>query len=52
MKLDNRPENLELWNRPYPPGQRVSDLVQWVVHEYPAEVAGLLAERKRQDEAA
>lgn len=26
---DNRPENLELWVRGQPPGQRVSDLVAW-----------------------
>lgn len=28
-KLDNRPENLELWLRGQPNGQRVSDLVAW-----------------------
>jgi hypothetical protein len=28
-KLNNRPENLELWCRSQPPGQRVSDLVKW-----------------------
>ncbi|MFI6225581.1 HNH endonuclease [Nocardia salmonicida] len=28
-KLDNRPENLELWLRGQPNGQRVSDLVEW-----------------------
>ena len=26
---DNRPENLELWTRQQPYGQRVSDLVRW-----------------------
>lgn len=26
-KLDNRPENLELWSRSQPPGQRISDKV-------------------------
>ena len=26
---DNRPENLELWARMSPPGQRVKDLVPW-----------------------
>ena len=28
-KLDNRIENLELWNIGHPPGQRISDLVAW-----------------------
>lgn len=28
-RLDNRPENLELWTRRQPPGQRVEDLLEW-----------------------
>ncbi|MEU1999745.1 HNH endonuclease [Nocardia gamkensis] len=28
-KLDNRPENLELWLRRQPTGRRVRDLVAW-----------------------
>lgn len=28
-RLDNRPENLELWVRSHPAGQRVEDLVAW-----------------------
>lgn len=28
-KLDNRPENLELWIVHQPKGQRVQDLVEW-----------------------
>jgi len=28
-KLDNRLENLELWNKIQPAGQRVSDKVAW-----------------------
>jgi hypothetical protein len=28
-KLDNRPENVELWLRRQPAGQRVRDLVTW-----------------------
>lgn len=28
-KLDNRLENLELWNKMHPAGQRVSDKVAW-----------------------
>lgn len=35
---DNRPENLELWVLPQPQGQRMEDLVAWVVAMYPAEV--------------
>src|SRR6266704_3355566 len=37
-RADNRPENLELWTRPQPRGQRVEDLVAWVIEHYPAEV--------------
>jgi hypothetical protein len=29
VKTDNRPENLELWVRCHPNGQRVADLVAW-----------------------
>lgn len=29
IKDDNRPENLELWTKAHPPGQRVSDLITW-----------------------
>lgn len=29
IKLDNDPENLELWCRNQPAGTRVSDLVEW-----------------------
>lgn len=32
---DNRPENLELWVKPQPAGQRPEDLVAWVVEHYP-----------------
>lgn len=39
VRDDNRPENLELWHRPQSPGQRVSDIVDWIVRDYPAEVA-------------
>lgn len=28
-KQDNRPENLELWVRSQPPGQRVTDQIEW-----------------------
>ncbi len=28
-KLDNRPENLELWSKRQPNGQRIGDLLVW-----------------------
>ncbi|WP_433730979.1 HNH endonuclease [Actinoplanes sp. CA-051413] len=34
-KLDNRPENLELWVSAHGKGQRVEDLVDFVVSTYP-----------------
>ncbi len=34
-KLDNRPENLELWVKPQPTGCRAMDLAIWVVENYP-----------------
>jgi hypothetical protein len=30
-RQDNRPENLELWTGTQPPGQRVTDKVEWAV---------------------
>lgn len=42
VRDDNRPENLELWVKPQPSGQRPADLVEWVVANYPAEVAEAL----------
>lgn len=33
-RLDNRPENLELWLRRQPSGQRVEDLVEFVCDNY------------------
>lgn len=38
VRHDNRLENLELWCTPQPPGQRVEDLVAWVVENYPNEI--------------
>lgn len=35
IKNDNRIENLELWISYQPPGQRISDLVEFVVSHYP-----------------
>jgi len=34
VRTDNRPENLELWTKPQPNGQRPEDLVAWVVYHY------------------
>lgn len=36
IRTDNRPENLELWVTRQPQGQRVADLVRFVVAHYPA----------------
>ena len=36
IRNDNRPENLELWVTRQPQGQRVADLVRFVVAHYPA----------------
>lgn len=30
-RLDNRIENLELWSRSHPPGQRISDKIDWCI---------------------
>lgn len=35
IRDDNRPENLELWVKPQPSGQRAIDLARWVVETYP-----------------
>lgn len=44
IRDDNRPENLELWVTRQPQGQRVADLVAFVVSHYPALVRELLEE--------
>lgn len=44
IKDDNRPENLEIWVRPQPCGQRIEDLVRWVVEAYPDDVRQMLNE--------
>jgi HNH endonuclease len=31
IRSDNRPENLELWSKSQPSGQRVEDKVQWAI---------------------
>lgn len=35
IRDDNRAENLELWVKPQPTGQRAIDLVRWVIETYP-----------------
>ena len=44
VRDDNRPENLELWCKPQPAGQRAVDLAEWVVENYP----GLVVESLKQ----
>lgn len=39
IRDDNRPENLELWCKPQPSGQRAYDLAVWVAENYPEIVA-------------
>jgi hypothetical protein len=43
VRSDNRPENLELWVKMQPAGQRVEDVVAFVVEHYPDEVRRMLA---------
>ena len=45
IRHDNRPENLELWVKPQPSGQRASDLAEWVVEHYPELVEAAQAKR-------
>jgi len=44
IRTDNRLENLELWAIPQPKGQRIDDLVSWVVETYPDLVATRMAQ--------
>lgn len=48
IRHDNRPENLELWVKPQPYGQRPEDLVVWVVEQYPELVEAELRAVKRE----
>lgn len=43
-KRDNTPNNLELWAAPHPAGQRVEDLVDWVLANYREDVLRKLKE--------
>ena len=47
VRDDNRIENLELWVKPQPCGQRPSDLVEWVVEHYPELVEAALNDRNQ-----
>ena len=38
IRNDNRIENLELWAKRHPPGQRVNDLLEWVLDNYSKEI--------------
>lgn len=44
-RADNRVENLELWVETQPSGQRVEDLIDWIVEQYPEQVALKLGSR-------
>lgn len=46
-RADNRLENLELWVTSQPKGQRVADLVAFVVERYPQQVARMLRQQRR-----
>lgn len=48
IRHDNRPENLELWVKPQPSGQRPEDLVAWVVQHYPDLVVAEQRARKQE----
>jgi hypothetical protein len=45
VRADNRIENLELWYVIQPTGQRVSDLIAYVVEHFPEEVRQALASK-------
>lgn len=47
IRDDNRPENLELWVRGQPPGQRVADLIAFMVEHYPKQIAAALRKQRR-----
>lgn len=42
VRDDNRLENLELWVRPQPTGQRLDDLLDWILSNYEDEVVDRL----------
>lgn len=48
VRGDNRIENLELWVKPQPAGQRADQLADWVVENYPDLVRAALAKESGQ----
>jgi len=48
IRADNRPENLELWVKAHPYGQRPEDVVAFVVEHYPDAVRSALAGEPQQ----
>ena len=46
IRHDNRLENLEIWLTRQPSGQRVSDLIAFVVEHYPVQVAAMLRQQR------
>lgn len=51
IRDDNRPENLEVWVKPQPNGQRPEDLAAWVVEHYADLVREALEARGADDDA-
>lgn len=47
VRNDNRLENLELWITPQPNGQRITDLVEWCVTNYPDFVRSALEQHEQ-----
>lgn len=45
IRSDNRIENLELWTKPQPTGQRVADLVEFIIEHYTDLIQEKLKER-------
>lgn len=45
IKHDNRLENLELWVKPQPNGQRPEDIIDWMLEQYPQYVYDAIANR-------
>ena len=52
IKLDNRIENLELWTKAQPPGQRVSDKVTWAAEFLALYAPELLASDQKESRNA
>jgi hypothetical protein len=52
LRDDNRIENLELWTTYQPSGQRVEDLLNFVIEHYPSELKSRLDKSKRDPDAS